>query len=259
VRSGWWHDRFAPHSLGSYPAATGQGPAGDLRAEPTATLILLSAALAPHDPGFWADAQPVLRRWAEYLLEAGFPPAPQASSEDVAGPVPGNAHLALRTILALATFPDLRPHAAERMKRWLAETDSKDHTSSAMGDPAGWSLKPSVFFDRLLGLGMVPEEIVARDLRFARSKALKFGIPSDGRKPTARTDALLWTAAIAPPADRAAILNDLVRFYSESPDRVPAADRFEADTGRAPGPRARGVLGAAFAPILLHERALPGK
>jgi hypothetical protein len=66
---------------------------------------------------------------------------------------------------------------------------------------------------------------------------------------------MLWIAALAESRDREAIAAAALRFYSDTASRVPAPDQFEADAPRPAGTQARPVLGAVFAPVLLHEAA----
>ncbi len=255
VRRGWWQDSFAMHDLGSYPNATGQTYPSDMKVEESANLILLAASLAKHFPEFWRESQPQIRGWAKYLSNAGFSPEKQLSPDDPAGPQTGNANLAVKSLLALAALPELRAEGEARMQRWLAEADAGDHTVMILGDKASWSLKYNFFFDRLLKLDVVPEEVVLRELAWYRSKSGTYGTPLDGRKSQTKADGLLQVAAVAPPADRQAILSALLRFYNETANRVPAADWYEADTGRRSGFQARPVMGAVFAPVLIAEQA----
>lgn len=255
VRKGWWHEKFGPHDLGTYPNATGQTYSPDMMVEESANLILLTATLAQQEPAFWKEAQPLLRGWAQYLVDAGFSPEHQLCTDDFAGPQAHNTNLAVKAVLALAALPEFRGEAEARMKRWLDEADAGDHTAMTFGGKDTWSLKYNFFFDRLLNLGQVPEEAVTRELAWYRSKAGRYGIPLDGRKSYTKADWQLWIAAIAPRAEREAIIADLLRFYNETPDRLPATDWYETDSGKRSGFQARPVMGSVFAPVLLHEKA----
>ncbi len=243
LRRGAWHERFAPPDLGTYPNATGAASGAGTWIGATADLLLLSAALAPHDPAFWEEARPLLRPFGEFLIEAD----PR-----------GDLALALKTITAVATLPDLRPEAEKLLKNWLAQAEAGDHTAGIAGDPASWSLKPDFFIDRLLGLDLVPRAVVERDLAFWRARAARFGVPADSRRPVARLDALLQVAALVPREEREAWLAPLLRALSETSSRTPPADRYETETARPAGSPARPTLGAVFAPVLLHERG-PGR
>src|SRR6185295_16074742 len=106
-----------------------------------------------------------------------------------------------------------------------------------------------LFVDRFLRLGLVPPEAVAREVADVRARTGKLGAPFDARKAVVRVDALLWIAAVAEPADFAALAAGALKFYADTPVRVPAADQYESDTGRPAGTQGRPVVGAVFAPI----------
>ncbi len=253
ARAPTWTERFAPRDLGIYPAALGPALPQDRRVESTATLVLLAHAAGESDPAFRARWRGLLRAWAEVLRDAGLHPDPQGSADDPPGAHPVNANLSLKSIVALALFSDLRPEAARRRDRWLVEADAADHLARAFGAGAGWSLKYNLFWDRLLGTRLVAQETIDRELAFYRSKANRFGTPLDERKATARGDALLLVAAVAPRADREAIAGEILRLAAEMEERVPLPEAWETDTGRRSGDRP--LLGSVFAPVLLHERA----
>jgi hypothetical protein len=142
----------------------------------------------------------------------------------------------LRTLLAAGT------EAAPRLKKLL---DGPRDQSRA-----------DFLVDRLLKLGMLPQGAVDRELAESRKKAGKYGAPFDGRKQVVHVDALLWTAALAPRPEREAIAAEVLRFYAETPTRIPAADQYEGETGRPAGTQARPIVGAVFAAFLLHAPAV---
>jgi hypothetical protein len=100
---------------------------------------------------------------------------------------------------------------------------------------------------------MIPPEAVLRELSDVRSRVGKLGAPFDARKPVVRVDALLWIAALAEPDEFAVLASGALRFYEQTPVRVPAADQYESDTARPAGTQARPVIGAVFAPLLIRE------
>jgi hypothetical protein len=125
------------------------------------------------------------------------------------------------------------------------------------GDPFGVvdasrdRIRADLLVDRLLGLQRVSGEDATREIARVRAAAGKYGTPFEARKSTVRIDALGWLAALGTRADREAIASEVLRFYAETPSRVPAPDRYEPDTVRPAGTQARAVLGAVFAPLLL--------
>jgi hypothetical protein len=117
--------------------------------------------------------------------------------------------------------------------------------------PGKDNLRSDLFVDRLLDIRGVPDDVVAAEVAQARSRAGKYGTPVDPRKPVVHVDALMWIAALANASDRELFASEVMKFYAETPNRVPAADRYESDSLRASGTQARPVIGAVFAPFLL--------
>jgi hypothetical protein len=169
-------------------------------------------------------------------------------------------------LLLLSRMAGASPPASElaALTRTLAESEPTIRSALALGPSAAPRLRKALesapqqiradfFVDHLLGLGMVSPETVAREVADVRSRAGKLGAPFDARKPMVRLDALLWIAALAEPADAQTLASGALRFYAETPVRVPAPDQYESDTGRPAGTQARPVVGAVFAPLLIHE------
>jgi hypothetical protein len=112
-------------------------------------------------------------------------------------------------------------------------------------------LRSDLLVDRLLGLGKASGDDVAKEVSRARAAAGKYGTPYEAKKTGVRVDALLWLAALGSQADREETAAVVLRYYADTPARVPAPDRYEPDTVRPVGTQARAVLGAVFAPLLI--------
>jgi hypothetical protein len=167
------------------------------------------------------------------------------------------AELMLLARMAGEAAPELDPLA-----RALVEADSSLRTTLALGaaprvrkalDAPRDQIRADLFVDQLLGLGLVPRDVVDRELAAIRSKPGKHGPAFDVRKPVVRVDSLLWLAALSSPAERGEIAAWPLKFYADTPVRVPAADQYGIDTGRPVGTQARPVMGAVFAPLLIRE------
>ncbi|HVE39209.1 MAG TPA: DUF5127 domain-containing protein [Planctomycetota bacterium] len=152
----------------------------------------------------------------------------------------------------------------------LAESEPTLRSAFALGPAAGARLTQAfqaprdavrldLFVDRYLQLGMAPPDAASREVGEVRGKVGKYGAPFDARKPVVRVDSMFWIAALAERQDREAIAAAALRFYADTAARVPAPDQFEVDAPRPVGTQARPVLGAVFAPVLLHEAASPRK
>jgi hypothetical protein len=247
LRRGEWRERHAPRDLGLYPNATGQAQPEENRVEATASLLLLVAMARLTEPRALDDFEPVVHGLSQFLLDAA---APEIWGTGDTGPI-------LSSILALAASRDGAAAAVSRMKRWLSEADGGDHTTIAFGDKTGWSLKRQMLSDRLLGIRLVPDDAVAREIAFALARSGKYGAPLDSRRAHTSVEALFALASLASQKDRELFVAGVLRAINESPTRLPAGDRYESDTARIAGGQARSTLGCVFAPLLLHERSAP--
>ena len=237
-------ERHAMRDLGLYPNATGQAGPDDNRVEATSILLLLAALARTEDP--------ILPAMGRFLADAA---SPEIWGDKRGGAAAGETHVYLASILALATLPEFRAQAEARMKRWLAEASLGDHTAFTFGDPKGWGLQPHLLMDRLLGLRLVPGDVLARETAFALARSAKYGASPDSRRGPVQVDAILRMAALAPKAGVEAWASDLLRALGETPSRVPAGDRLDPDTARITGGQARSTLGSVFAPVVLRDRS----
>jgi hypothetical protein len=202
-----------------------------------------------------------LRRgdWREAHVMSDLGAYPVASGQ--ATPAPARPH-ATAELLLLARMAGIEAPELAPLARALADSEPTIRSALALGDAARLKkaieaprdqIRADLFVDRLLGSGLASKETVDRELAEVKARGGKYGSPFDSRKSIVRIDALLWLAALADPADRTAIVSGPMRFYGETSSRVPAPDQVESDSGRPAGTQARPVLGAAFAPLLLHE------
>jgi hypothetical protein len=244
-RTGGWQERHAMRDLGLYPNATGQSEPDGNRVELTSILLLLAALAGQEDPS--------LADFGRFLADSA---SAEIWGDKRGGAAAGETHVYLASILALATLPTFRAEAESRMKRWLAEASSGDHTAFTFGDPKGWALQPHILMDRLLGLRLVPEDLLARELAFAWKRTGRYGASPDSRRGPVQVDSILQIAALAPRVGVEAWATDLLRALNETPSRVPPGDRLDPDTARITGGQARSTLGSVFAPVLIHERSV---
>ncbi|HVR84791.1 MAG TPA: DUF4965 domain-containing protein, partial [Planctomycetota bacterium] len=142
------------------------------------------------------------------------------------------------------------PPPPERYVKALPDPDPAKGALRSLDAPRD-RIRKEMFVDRLLQISGLSEEALAREAAEVRARAGKYGTPVDPKRQAIHVDALLWSAAISGAADREATSSEVLRFYAESPIRVPPADRYEGDTGRPSGTQARPVLGSVFAPLLL--------
>ncbi|MBM4060638.1 MAG: DUF4965 domain-containing protein [Planctomycetes bacterium] len=271
-----WKFPFAPHDLGTYPHATGQVYGGGERdernqmpVEESANLLLLVAALAQREghAEFAMRYWPTLARWAQYLEAKGFDPERQLCTDDFTGHLAHNVNLSAKAILALGAFgklcalagkPDEAAHwrrvAEQFAARWIAESRDGDATKLAFDKPGTWSQKYNLVWDSILGLGMFPPEVFARELAAYRQRQNRYGLPLDSRATFTKIDWTLWSACLTGKReDFDALVEPVWRWVHETPDRVPICDWYETQSGRKVNMIARPVVGGFFVRFLQHE------
>jgi hypothetical protein len=224
-------------------------------------IMLAAAAKFTGKTSLAARHRHLLDRWARYLLEKGEDPGEQLCTDDFAGHLSRNVNLAAKALVAVACYGQLlaawgeNGTAWERKARALAESwQARAKTPEATAltfDGAGWSQKYNLAWDRVLGLGLLPEEFYRREVGGYLLRLRPYGLPLDSRAGYTKSDWTAWCAAMAP--DRgacAALLAPLAKFLRETPDRVPFSDWYDTDTGKHQHFMARSVQGGLWMPLL---------
>src|SRR5262249_54724041 len=135
--------------------------------------------------------------------------------------------------------------------QWVKEAAAEGHSRLAFDRPGTWSQKYSVVWDRVLGLGLFTDDLIAREFACYRTVSNKYGLPLDSRSPYTKLDWILWTAAMAKDRGNFDILvNPVLSFVNETPDRIPLTDWYFTDSGKWRGFKARPVIGGVFMPML---------
>jgi len=272
-----WRFPFAPHDLGQYPHANGQVYGGGERTEDnqmpveeTGNLLLLFGALAQMEGSadFAGLYWPTLEKWAAYLKDKGFDPENQLCTDDFAGHLAHNVNLSAKAICALGTFAKLcemrgeKAAAAEYAKtareyaaRWVKEADDGGKFRLAFDRPGTWSLKYNLVWDRILGLGLFPQEVKEKELAFYRTVQNDYGVPLDNRKGYTKLDWILWSATLTgKDEDFAALVAPVHRFIQETPDRSPLTDWYETKSARkVSGFTGRPVIGGVYCRMLYDK------
>ena len=278
-----WPHPFPAHDLGTYPIANGQtyrdfeakrGPDENIietqmPVEEAGNMLILVAALARAEgsAAYAASHWELLRQWAEYLVTAGFDPGEQLCTDDFSGVLGHNVNLSAKAIMGIGGFAQMaatlgftkeaaryRATAESFARAWLEAARDGNATRLAFDQPASWSLKYNLVWDRLLGLGLFPEAELRREQDFYRSKADVYGVPLDGRGTLTKPEWMLWAASLADdPALFADWTEAILRYANETPNRVPLCDLYFTDSGRKMGFQARSVVGGLYVGLLARQ------
>jgi Domain of unknown function (DUF4965)/Domain of unknown function (DUF5127)/Domain of unknown function (DUF1793)/Domain of unknown function (DUF4964) len=275
-----WPFKFAAHDLGTYPKANGQTYRGfdkdktqdiietQMPIEECGNMLILVGALAKVEKSadYAAKHWKILTQWAEYLVEAGADPGAQLCTDDFSGVLGHNVNLSAKAAMGLACYAAMakelgkdsvsqtyRRHAENFVRHIFKAARDGDGTRLAFDQPGSWSLKYNLVWDRVLGLGLVPEEECRREVAFYRTKAEPYGVPLDSRSTLTKPEWMLWAASLADDRDTFRdFVERIVRYANTTPNRVPMSDLYFTDTARKIGFQARSVLGGLFVGLVLE-------
>ncbi len=268
VKSGQWPFPYAPHDLGTYPLANGRDPAKieTMPVEESGNILILFAAIAKTEgnTAFAEKYAPILKQWADYLVDKGLDPENQLCTDDFAGHLAHNTNLSIKAILGLGAYAQIlqmqgkkesanhyRTQAQEFSTRWVEMASDGDHYRLAFDKPGTWSQKYNLVWDKILGLNLFPGEIAQKEIAYYENHLNPYGLPLDNRKSYTKVDWELWTATLAEsPADWEKLISPIYDWVNQSPTRVPLTDWYWTRDGTQVGFQARSVVGGIFIKML---------
>ena len=280
-----WTEDFAPHDVGRYPLATGQVyaarrhvgqgecyppyylyPAGtdvwDVRYQMPVEecgnmLIMLEAGRAfGADPALAKQYRSLLDTWVQYLVKYGEDPDEQLCTDDFAGHLAHNVNLAAKAIIGVACYARLAGEEsyakqAKTMAEHLLEKIGDKGNTPLTLDGQGWSMKYNLLWDKVLGLGLMPESFYAAETASYLPRINTYGLPLDSRADYTKSDWICWTARMADDAAvRTVLIAPIAKELRETTSRVPFSDWYDTKTGRYVAFIARSVQGGIFALML---------
>lgn len=281
--SGKWPFNFAAHDLGTYPHANGNvygNPWADdgstMPLEESANVIILAAFIAKEDGDldYLRKYWDVLTSWNQFLVDNGKEPGNQLCTDDFKGPSTRNANLAAKAIMGIASFAEMckmlgyndlyEQHMAtarEYAHYWVDKNKGSDHYLMEFeSDNSTWGLKYNMLWDKLWGWNIFNDaytgDVMAIEIPYYKTKALTWGLPLDGRDNTGKSDWNAWIAAMTTnQADFDFIMDREWKFANECKTRWPLTDWHWMDSPHARGFRARSVIGALWAKVLMEKNA----
>ncbi|KAI0389933.1 DUF1793-domain-containing protein [Xylariaceae sp. FL0594] len=269
---------YCAHDLGArFPNATGHVEGTDeyMPVEESADLILMSYAYykfaAGDDAAAWLTSHyALLRQFAQYLVQFALVPEAQLSTDDFAGALPNQTNLAIKGIVGLrvmshiaalasqpgdaAHFADLATSYYEAWESYAVDPSGK-HTVLAYQWRSSWGLLYNIYFDKLLNLGLVSEEVYAMQSAWYPTVSQAYGVPLDNRHHYTKSDWQVWTAATCHAATRRLFVDAIAYWLNKTATDGAFGDLYEC-VGRGSYPpgtafRARPVVGGHFALLAL--------
>ena len=268
-----WNNVWAPHDVGVYPDAYGQHYGNWMPLEESGNMLLLTAAILKQSPdaSFAQKHWTTLTKWALYALQNGQDPENQLCTDDFAGKLAHNVNLSAKSILGVAAYAKMarslgkvdeakafQAFAENMASVWKEKAFEEDHYRLTFDGEGTWSQKYNLVWDKVLGLNVFGDEVVATELEFYKKQFNPYGLPLDSRRQYSKTDWQLWTGAMAGSVDGfREFLLPVYRYYNETPDRVPLGDWVNTDQPTFNAMQARSVVGGFFMKLYIDHPVSP--
>jgi hypothetical protein len=275
--SGHYPNKWAEHDLGThYPNATGHPDGNDetmpLEESGNNLIMLLAYAQRSNNTAYLKQHYPILKQWAEYLVEDSLYPAEQLSTDDFAGHLTNQTNLALKGIIGIeamsriatlvnepADAKNYTTIAHDYITKWqtlgLNTTADPPHSIVNYANTSSHGLLYNLYNDRLVDTKLVPQSVYDIQSDFYPSVKQKYGVPLDTRNPYyTKGDWEVFCAAIASEETRDMFIGDLAKWVGETTLSTPFTDLYNTNDGKYPGGiefKARPVVGGMFALLVL--------
>jgi len=267
--------RFCVHDLGVYPLANGDTPFNQeqMPIEECAGMLIMAASYARKVGA--AKAKPFLEKWhmlwtqwAEYLRTQVPTPQTQLTTNDWVTlgfePSTADVNLGAKALIGLlaagqiaaivgdeANTSTWTAAAEDNVGEWVSRsTDiSGTHLNLEQGAYGTWTSLYNAYYQRVLGVELIPEKVAAMQASFYLTKLTPYGMPM---QTDTEINKVAWLIFIPAWLETYPICAQLmarnVAYINDTPTRVAYDDRYNTVSGvGASGIAAHPTLGAVFA------------
>ena len=245
--SGFYPNFYSMHDLGThFPNATGHVEGNDeyMPVEESGNMIIMSYAYyAFSSNAAWLSSHYAqLQKWASYLIQFSLIPGNQLSTDDFAGRLVNQTNLAIKGIVGLQAMSKIASvvgdsagaanysaTASDYFAQWetLAVDPSGMHTVLSYEWRSSWGLLYNIYPDKLLDLGIIPQDLYDMQSAWYPAVSQVFGVPLDSRHHYTKSDWEMWTAATCEPSTRRLFVNGLAYWLNGTSSGVPFSDLYE--------------------------------
>ncbi|KZV85916.1 putative glutaminase A [Exidia glandulosa HHB12029] len=257
-----------------YPNATGQAAGDDMdhpmpvEASADILILTLSHAQISGDGSLLTTYYAQLDKWATYLQDTTLTPTKQEQGETFADSVAKMSNLAVKGIIAIAAMGEIAKmtnHTQDADKystmarnyitQWKSLAMSKDgkHLTFTYDNDNSYMIGFNLLADKLLKLGLVPDDIYATQQSWYEAKVSPYGLKADSRYGWTVSNWEIWAIAYMKDATlQRTVIDHIVAYYSSGIGTVPMANYYEADTGKVHQFQARPDVAGHLAFIALQ-------
>lgn len=269
-----WANAYAPHDLGTYPDAIGDGTGNDdneqMPVEETANMLIMLDAIAQDEHSteyadqFWS----LISSWATYLQPYANSPGEQLTTNDFLGTLDNSTNLAVKAIEGLGAFANLcqmrgdttdaaayTSLAQADVQHWMSESISSNGTDWLFeyGDQGTGVQLYNLAMDKILGFNLFPASVAALDISYSESVLQTYGVPISSTTTRTSIEWSLWNASMATnSSDFQTLITPIYNYLNTTTDRVPMTDIYTDSENTNSFAYARPVVGGVFIEMLTN-------
>jgi len=213
---------------------------------------------------------PLIRQWAEYLVASLPDPGNQLCTDDFLGPIPHDANLAAKGIVALSAYAQIMRIAGNNTeyikysglvtrfvgdwKKMAATNDGNMlHYKLRYDKDDTWSLKYNIVYEKFLRLNVFGAGVEGAEMDWYEHNLSNYGTALQNGASFSKLDWQYWIASgfSRSTSEWEEWSSLLYRWADTTATRVPLTDWYNINNGNQQGFQARPVVGALWAKMLV--------